>query len=151
MFKRKTKKVRMLRGYKRCHGSGKRNRGAGNRGGRGRSGQGKRAGHNKIEFITREGANFLGKHGFTSVKQKKNMHPNAINTDQLDKEINSLIVQKIAVKTPHGIELDLSKAGYQKLLGNGLVKNKLIVHVQKFSESAKQKIEAAGGKIVSEE
>lgn len=47
-------------------------------------------------------------------------------------------------------ERDLAKYNYDvlKVLGNGNLTKKLTVTAHRFSESAKQKIEAAGGKIV---
>lgn len=150
MVVRKTKKSRKARGYNRRRGNGKRVRGAGNRGGRGRAGLGKRAGHRKWKFIKEEGMDYLGIRGFVSTKQKKNFHPNTINTNQLDQKINYFVENKIAVKTPAGFEIDLAKAGFRKLLGKGKVINKIIVKVEKTTNTAKEKIEAAGGKVISE-
>ena len=142
MVVRTQKKMRKARGYNRRRGNGKRCRGAGNRGGRGRAGLGKRAAHNRFKIIKEEGhSNYLGKNGFTSVKQVKKFHPTAINVDQ---------VEKLAAKLGK-TELNLAKLGFEKLLGNGKITTKLIINVPNFTESAKQKIEAAGGKINSEE
>jgi large subunit ribosomal protein L15 len=143
---RQRKKSRHVRGK---HWTGTRSkRGAGNRGGRGRAGLGKRAAHRKDMFIHSE--RYLGKHGFHSVKQRKNFHPVAINVDQLDKLAESLVHRKLAEKKTEGIEIHLKKLGYGKLIGKGFVKNKLIVHVPASTQSAKQKIESAGGKIIEE-
>ena len=46
-------------------------------------------------------------------------------------------------------EIDLKQLGYGKLLARGKVKHKLTVRVEKFSASAKEKIEKAGGKVIS--
>lgn len=119
-------------------------RGAGNRGGRGRAGLGKRAGHRKFMFINSD--KYIGKHGFTSVKQKNNFHLPAVNVGEIDK-----LAEKLGQHTKDGFEIDLTKLGYGKVIGSGQVKNKLIVHVSKFSPSAKEKIEAAGGKLISEQ
>lgn len=137
---RKQKKLRKTRGYKRKRGIGKRARGAGNRGGRGRAGLGKRAAQNKLKYLKNPELGRPGKHGFTSIKQRNMLHPKAINVEQLD---------KLASKTGQ-TEIDLVKLGYGKLLGSGKVNNKLIVHVPQFSETAKTKIESAGGKIINE-
>ncbi len=57
-------------------------------------------------------------------------------------------LQRIALKK--GLrEIDLSKLGYGKLLGRGEIKQKLTVKVEKFSASAKEKLEKAGGKLIS--
>lgn len=48
------------------------------------------------------------------------------------------------------VERDLAKYSYDvlKVLGNGNLTKKLTVNAHRFSESARQKIEAAGGRIV---
>jgi large subunit ribosomal protein L15 len=139
-MKRTQKKLRKTRGYKRKRGNGKRCRGAGNRGGRGRAGLGKRAAQNKIKYLKDKKLGRPGSHGFISIKQRKDFHPETINVDKLD---------KFATKTGQ-TEVNLLKLGYKKLLGSGKVRNKIIVHVPQFSETAKQKIESAGGKIINE-
>ena len=72
--------------------------------------------------------------------------------DQIELFINPEIVETFgnSEKTKEGIKINLSKAGYEKLLGNGKVNNKLIINVPQFTKSAKQKIEAAGGEIINE-
>ncbi|MDD5181560.1 MAG: uL15 family ribosomal protein [Candidatus Nanoarchaeia archaeon] len=136
MFRRQ-KKLRGTRGYKRRRGAKKRCRNAGNRGGRGRAGCGKRAAHNKLRYLSNPGLGLPGKHGFTSIEQREGKKPTILNVDQLD---------KLAVKLGK-TELNLTEMGYNKLLGSGKVTQKLTVNVSTFSESAKTKIEAAGGKI----
>jgi len=137
---RKEKKLRQTRGHNRRHGGGKRCRGAGNRGGRGRAGCGKRAAQNKLKYLKNPELGRPGKHGFTSIEQREGKKPVIINVEQLD---------KLAVKLGK-TEMNLTEMGYDKLLGSGRVTQKLTVHIPVFSESAKAKIEAAGGKIVSE-
>ncbi len=46
-------------------------------------------------------------------------------------------------------EIDLSKFGYQKLLGKGSIKNAITVKAQSFTKSAEEKINKAGGKIIN--
>jgi len=146
MTMRHRKKSRHVRGR---HVTGTRSkRGAGNRGGRGRAGLGKRAAHRKNMFMFSE--RYIGKHGFKSVKQRKFFHPRAINVDQLDKLAESLVNKKLAEKKDNAIEINLKKIGYGKLIGKGFVKNKLIIHAPEFTQSAKEKVEEAGGKIVEE-
>jgi large subunit ribosomal protein L15 len=137
---RKEKKLRQTRGHNRRHGNGKRCRGSGNRGGRGRAGCGKRAAHNKLRYLTNPELGRPGKHGFTSIEQREGKKPLIINVEQLD---------KLAAKMGK-TEMNLTEMGYDKLLGSGRVTQKLTVHIPIFSESAKAKIEAAGGKIISE-
>jgi large subunit ribosomal protein L15 len=134
---RRRKKSRKIRGRKTGRGSGKRARGAGNRGGRGNAGINKRAAHKRTLLIKHPELSSREK-GFVSVKQKMKRHVKSINVGQVD---------KLSVKL--GSEIDLNKLGYEKLLGSGKVTNKLIVKVKSFTESAKQKIEAAGGKLIT--
>lgn len=49
------------------------------------------------------------------------------------------------------LTLNLTEIGYGKLLGGGMVKGKYNVVVGKFTESAKEKIEKAGGEISVQE
>lgn len=135
---RKAKKLRQTRGHNRRHGNGKRCRGAGNRGGRGRAGCGKRAAHNKLKYLRNPELGRPGKHGFTSIEQRQGSKPYSINVEQLDK----------LAKKSGKFELNLHEMGYDKLLGSGRVTQKLTVHVASFSELAKTKIEAAGGKVI---
>ncbi|NIP67117.1 50S ribosomal protein L15, partial [Candidatus Bathyarchaeota archaeon] len=65
--------------------------------------------------------------------------------------IGELVTSRKAEKTEAGIKIDLSKLGYNKLLGRGQVTHPLIVEVESHSESAAEKIEKAGGKIVESE
>ncbi len=136
-MKRKRKKSRRNRGRKTGRGSGKRARGAGNRGGRGDAGFGKRAGHKKTKL--RSEPHLKDDKGFKSLKKIKNLKSKSINVGDIDK-----LSYKI------GKEINLNKLGYDKLLSKGQVRNELIVKVKNFTESAKKKIENAGGKIISE-
>jgi large subunit ribosomal protein L15 len=45
--------------------------------------------------------------------------------------------------------LDLSSLGYDKLLGGGSIGGAYAVRIDKISENAKSKIEAAGGEVLS--
>ncbi|MCF8259536.1 MAG: 50S ribosomal protein L15 [Melioribacteraceae bacterium] len=86
------------------------------------------------------------KRGFTNIF-RVNYQP--INVDRIqklidDKKIEDGIVNQITLYK-NGL---LSKAvAPYKILGNGELKAKVTVEAHKFSESAKQKIEAAGGSI----
>lgn len=45
--------------------------------------------------------------------------------------------------------LDLSKLGYQKLLGEGKIRTALQIVVDEWSDSAEKKIQQSGGKLQS--
>jgi len=44
--------------------------------------------------------------------------------------------------------LDLEKLGYDKVLGNGVINSALTIRVRRISDSAKNKITAAGGEVL---
>jgi large subunit ribosomal protein L15 len=52
-----------------------------------------------------------------------------------------------AEKTKTGYSVDLKKIGYTKLLSQGEVTFKLNIKINSASAKAKEKLEAAGGKI----
>lgn len=137
MTKRKRKKVVKQRGH-RTHGWGspKKHRGKGSRGGKGHAGS---KDHKKI-WIMKNEPDRMGKRGFHSLRGKK-VRPKV-------KAINLRNLERIALQKKLK-EIDLKALGYEKLLGTGEVKGKLIVKADMFSAKSKEKIEKAGGKIVS--
>ncbi|UCD03467.1 MAG: uL15 family ribosomal protein [Candidatus Aenigmatarchaeota archaeon] len=126
------KKVVRQRGH-RTHGWGspKKHRGKGSRGGRGMAGSEK---HRKT-YVLKYARDRIGKQGFTA-KRTKNLL-----------SINLREAAKLAGKSK---KLDLTALGYDKLLGTGEIKAALEIKVDYFSAGAKQKVEAAGGKIISD-
>ncbi|MCR5486653.1 MAG: 50S ribosomal protein L15 [Lachnospiraceae bacterium] len=122
----------------RGHGSGN-----GKTAGYGHKGQKARSGAPRIGF---EGGQMplyrrIPKRGFKNINSKKIV---TLNVSQLDKYYNDgdtvqpedLIERKIIHDTYDGL----------KILGNGEITKKLTVKAHAFSASAKEKIEAAGGK-----
>ena len=112
-------------------GARKKHRGSGNRGGRGMAGTGKRADHKRMSILKKD-PGYFGKYGFNRPAALLNKG-SAMNIDQLPRE---------AV-------VDLGKMGVSKLLGRGTPDMKQEIIVAACSASARKKIEAAGGKIVS--
>ena len=112
--------------------------GKGHKGAKARSGGGKRPGFEGGQMpLTMR----LPKRGFTS---KFRVEYATVNVDRLN------IFEDGTVVTP----VELIQAGILKnvqdgvkILGNGEITKKLTVQANKFSETAKQKIEAAGGKV----
>jgi large subunit ribosomal protein L15 len=138
----KNKKVRKQRGST-YHGWGRgqaHHKGAGNRGGRGRAGTGKRADAKKPSFWKEP----TGKIGFTS-KNRKNIKP--INLEEVFDNLNAWISKGFATKVQGGYQIDIKKAGYDKLLGTGEVKEKLFITTDFASKNAVEKIKAAGGEV----
>ncbi|RQG91361.1 50S ribosomal protein L15 [Natrarchaeobius halalkaliphilus] len=144
-----TSKKRRQRGS-RTHSGGthKNRRGAGHRGGRGR------AGRSKHEFHNYEPK---GKHGF---KRPHDIRDEVaeIDVQKLDEDAILYVADDLADETDGGYELDardIVEDGYDvdivKVLGSGQVRNQLTVTADAFSETAREKLEAAGGEaIVSE-
>ena len=116
--------------------------GNGKTAGRGHKGQKARSGPTRIGF---EGgqmplARRIPKRGFNNIFAKP---LEAVNLKALDAFEDGAVVDSQALLSK-GI---LSKCTYGvKILGNGEITKKLTVKAAAFSESAKQKIEAAGGK-----
>ena len=126
--------------YRKGRGAGS---GNGKTGGRGQKGQWARSGGGvRVGF---EGgqmplARRLPKRGFHNIFAKP---LEAINVSVLDKFEDGAVVDAKAL-LEKGI---LSKCEYGvKILGNGSITKKLTVQASAFSASAKEKIEAAGGK-----
>lgn len=129
MVSRKTSKYRGSR----THGCGshKKRRGAGSRGGRGMTGA---KAHRFVKFL-KEKPGHIGKYGFKSKIRKKL------------KTINLCELQRLADKSGKK-EIKLREHGYDKVLGKGNISKPLTVHADVFSAKAREKLEAAGGKIV---
>ena len=115
--------------------------GNGKAAGKGHKGQKARSGRPRIGFEGGQMPLFrrLPKRGFTNINTKEIV---AINVSALDRfedgaevTIESLMDMGIVKNPRDGV----------KIIGNGEVTKKLSVKVTAFSESAKEKIEAAGG------
>jgi large subunit ribosomal protein L15 len=98
------------------------------------AGTGKRSDHRKTMILHEYGHDYFGKTGFHRpqilIKDIK-----TINVGELDKFKEE--------------NIDLKKLGYGKLLGKGNVDRKFKVVINKFSSQAKEKIEKAGGQILT--
>ncbi|NOQ56393.1 MAG: 50S ribosomal protein L15 [Nanohaloarchaea archaeon] len=146
MVVNKTKKVRKLRGS-RTHawGSPKKHRGAGSRGGRGMAGSGKK-GQQKMTALHNIKQR-IGKSGF--IRPLKVITSDVtINLSRIELNLDSYITSGVAEKSGATYNIDLSKAGVQKVLGSGIVSSKINVTAEKFSSTAIEKIEKAGGKAI---
>jgi len=114
------------------HGRGKKaGRGAGLRGGRGNAGLMK----HRHMYMTKYMPDHFGHYGFKRPQSilKRDV---TINIGKLDKEFSG---KK---------EIDLTKEGYDKLLGGGVISTKLKIKVEKASQSAIDKIEGQGGQVI---
>ncbi|MCW4018029.1 MAG: 50S ribosomal protein L15 [Candidatus Bathyarchaeota archaeon] len=116
--------------------------------GYGRIGQHRDAGskgHRKVgmhkhlwSIVANMDENYFGKNGFTS-RQSLHRKVNVINLNKLD----DITLGKESI--------DLTSMGFTKLLGTGKITKALTVTVPACSTSAAAKIEAAGGKVLTEE
>lgn len=136
----KKKKHRRFRGVRTYHGAHRNWRGGGNRGGRGRAG-----GHkHKWSYVVKYDKDRYGKRGFA----KPESSARAINLQQIESKMDYFVAKKFAEKEGSSMKIDLQKAGYQKVLGEGKVKTPMIVQAKFFSKQAEKKLEEAGGKAV---
>ena len=111
--------------------------GKGHKGAKARSGGGKRPGFEGGQMpLTMR----LPKRGFTNIFRKEYV---AINVDRLEIFEEGMVVTPVEL-IQYGVIKNVEDG--VKILGNGEITKKLTVQANKFSESAKQKIEAAGGK-----
>jgi large subunit ribosomal protein L15 len=110
---------------------------------RGHKGQGSRSGSSLMRGF--EGGQMplhrrLPKRGFTNIFRTEY---NVLNLDSLSGVTETeLTLEKLA-------ELGLTKKkGLLKILGNGEITTAITLHAHKFSKSAQEKIERAGGKAI---
>ncbi|MFW6018449.1 MAG: uL15m family ribosomal protein [Halapricum sp.] len=140
-----TSKKKRQRGS-RTHGGGthKNRRGAGHRGGRGA------AGRDKHEFHNHEP---LGKSGFTRPEKAQEV-VETIDVRELDEDAPLLAADGLAEETENGYRIDVhevvetsAETDVVKVLGAGQVRNELELVADDFSESAREKVESAGGSV----
>jgi ribosomal protein L15, bacterial/organelle len=111
---------------------------------RGHKGQGSRSGFSLMRGF--EGGQMplhrrLPKRGFTNIFRTEYT---VINLDRLAE----LAVKEIAIDDYKKLGLASSKKALIKILGSGELKSALTIQAHKFSKSAVEKIEKAGGKAV---
>lgn len=137
MVRKHKKKRSKKRGY--YMRSGLRKRGAGNRGGVGRSGVGKRGKQKKHKFM-KDGELGYGKSkGFKSIHEPVSI----INVGMLSEQVGKLGEKK---KGKYYVDLKNEK----KVLGKGVVNVPIIIkNFIDITDSAKKKIEKAGGEVVT--
>lgn len=122
------------------HGARKKWKGSGHHGGCGMAGTGKRADHKKSLVIKLYGSNYFGKQGMTS-KSTKHKKAKVMNLDDIQKNLDSLMKK-------FGKNKELVLKDY-KILGEGELSLAVKIKARAFSESAKEKIEKAGGEAIS--
>ena len=135
-------RTRKMRGS-RTHGRGKKHgRGAGGRGGTGNAGLHK----HKFKWMVKYDPDHFGRHGFTRHAQIR--VTSTINLEDLARRLADLEGQGHAKRAGDKVEVDLTRAGIDKLLGRGRVSGSWQITVSQASESAVAKVAEAGGKVV---
>ncbi len=142
---RKRRKTRKYRGS-RVHGFGRvgQHRKAGMRGGKGWAGKNK---HLKSGLTEAERAT-IGSFGFKR-PDKLRKPDKSINISKLEELIETLPEDTEGVEfSDQTVNIDVTKFGYDKILGGGKITKVMNVKAYSFSEKAMEKIEAIGGKVV---
>ena len=142
----KRKKLSRYRGTH-THGGGakKKRRGSGHRGGFGMAGTGKRADHKKPMILKLYGKEYFGKHGFKR-PLKKIIKVKTLNIEDLDRNLNLYLNNKLIEKEDDLYIINLAKLGYDKLLGSGNTNYKYKI-IGNVSKKTKSKIEKSGGVV----
>lgn len=140
MVVRKRRRKNKYRGN-RVHGKGdtKHKRGKGSKGGKGRAGSHK---HRFTKWYMDFGHR-------VKLKTKKTL--NAINIADLMQLLPRFLAEKKVEKEKDAFVVDGKKIGYDKILGKGIIKEKIIVRNMKVSENTAEKILKAGGKVEEKE
>jgi len=143
MVVRRKKKILKRRGRGSGYGSHKKHRGGGSRGGRGLAGLHKHKRMTAIKYMPEH----FGKRGFKR-PQKVLKEIKTINLKDLDSLVEQLLKEKKIKKDKQGIKINLSELGYDKVLGTGQLKNRLIVEAKYFSKNAIKKLKENKGKAI---
>lgn len=129
---------------KRTHGRGKKSgRGAGMIGGRGQSGLCKTG---KIGMLKYD-RDHWGRRGFKRPQCVVKANT-TINVSELAANIGRFVDAGFATEEGGKYAVDLTEAGYDKLLGCGSIDIAVDVTIAEASAKAREKVEAAGGSIV---
>ncbi len=129
----------------RTHGRGKKaGRGAGKHGGTGNAGLHKHKAMHMLKYMP----DHFGRHGFKR-PQKMVCAKVTMNVSDLEEKMEGFLKDGYAVKEGKAIKVDLTKMGVDKLLGSGQISTALDIMVVDCTETAKQKVEEAGGHILS--
>ena len=115
---------------------------------RGHKGQGSRTGTSLMRGF--EGGQMplhrrLPKRGFTNIFRTEYT---VVNLDRLVEHLEGLTLTEIKLEDFKKLGLASSKNALIKILGSGELAAALTIHAHKFSKSAVEKIEKAGGKAV---
>jgi len=115
---------------------------------RGHKGQGSRSGSHLMRGF--EGGQMplhrrLPKRGFTNIFRTEYT---VVNLDRIVEQIEGQAITEIGLDDYKKLGLASSKKALIKILGSGELTTAITIHAHKFSKSAVEKIEKAGGKAV---
>jgi large subunit ribosomal protein L15 len=115
---------------------------------RGHKGQGSRTGTSLMRGF--EGGQMplhrrLPKRGFTNIFRTEYT---VVNLDRIAEHVEGLSVTEIGLDDYKKLGLASNKKALIKILGSGELVSAITIHAHKFSKSAVEKIEKAGGKAV---
>ena len=115
---------------------------------RGHKGQGSRTGTSLMRGF--EGGQMplhrrLPKRGFTNIFRTEYT---VVNLERIAEQIEGIEISEITLESYKKLGLSSSKRALIKILGSGELTSALTIHAHKFSKSAVEKIEKAGGKAV---
>ncbi|AOL15793.1 50S ribosomal protein L15 [Sulfolobus sp. A20] len=97
----------------------------------------------KWSWVVKYGKDWYGKHGFRNPTSKK---VSAISLRELEELIGK---GTLKIEEENGKKvIDLSKLGYDKLLGSGRLSIPLTVRVSRASKKAVEKVKQIGGEII---
>lgn len=130
----------------RTHGRGKKaGRGAGLRGGRGNAGLHKHKWIHTVKYLPDHFGHYGFKRPQSVVRQKVTM-----NLSEVEESLLALSKEGAATQKDGKWTVDLTKVGVDKLLGSGRIGKPVTVKVAEASAKAKERLEKAGGKLVTE-
>ena len=137
-------RTRKFRGS-RTHGRGKKHgRGKGDRGGTGNAGLHK----HKFKWMVKYDPDHFGAYGF--VRHHHGLGKTlSINVADVEDRLEEFVAKGFAAQAGDAVQVDLGKAGFSKLLGGGRATRALRITVGTATESARAKVEAAGGAVTT--
>merc|ERR1712040_11676 len=141
------KKTRKLRGHV-SHGHGRVGKHRKHPGGRGNAGG---QHHHRINFDKYHPGYFgkVGMRNFHVHPNNSNLYQPGVNLDKLWTLVSEQTRTKYAAETKKAPVIDVSRAGFFKVLGKGVLpKQPVIVKARFFSRVAEEKIKAVGGACV---
>jgi large subunit ribosomal protein L15 len=128
----------------RTHGRGKKSgRGAGKHGGTGNAGLHKHKAMHMLKYMP----DHFGRHGFKR-PQKMVSAKITMNVCDIDQFVQSMVKDGSASKKGDVYTVNLTEMGVEKLLGSGKINVAVEITVAEATETAKQKVEMAGGHII---